>query len=297
MTYRDGLGPRWRRACDELAFARERLERLPTRVRRRAPAGLRARLDAAPEPGWFDPTALAEVERAERAVAELRAALDEAEALAAEAGAAEKARDERAARDRARRAPTAVRGVRPPQPFELALLGPPPDEFAESAEELGRLLARYGAAPHWTAYQAVEVRFEREGASYALGLRRPISNVEPGPPVDTLSLSTDVPPTTPAFRLVPQTGFDDLLQSLRLQRRHRVGDEEFDVAFRIVGDAGCVRLFGPPVRASLLAVARVDVPSLEVGGGEATLRWRAPPSGALLESALRALAALRAGAP
>jgi hypothetical protein len=287
MTYRDGLGPRWRRACDELEFERARLERLPPLALRRAPGALRARLDAAPEPGWFDPTTLAEVERAEGAVADLRAAIDEAEAFVAEALAAA---DAPAAPDPASRTAAAVRGERPAPP--LGFFAETGAAFAESAAELASLLARYNAALWWTAYLGVEAQLEQAGAPYTLRLTWP--QHEGDGRFEDFSLATPLPHEAPSFRLLPQTSFDDLLQALRLQKSHEVGDEEFDVRFRIVGDPACVGLFKPELRGALLHMAGDDVPSLTVGGGQALLRWSAPPSGPLLAAALRALAALRA---
>jgi hypothetical protein len=271
MTYRDGLGPRWQSARDEIGVALARLEQLPYWVLTRAPKPLRERLAVAPALAPDAPESLEAIEQAEGALAELRAALDEAEALAARG-------------ERVVVVPGQVIGLRP-APSSGAEEN---DSFPEQAAEFSRLIATFGTSPEWVAHDAVAARFERGGVEYSLRLSV----------YQQHRLTTQVPDGGPEFQVVPQTGFDDLLQALRLQKRPKVGDEGFDTMFRIVGDGAvderCVGLLGPPVRGALFLLARVDVPSLEIGGGEASVSWSAPPSLELFERAKRALDALRA---
>lgn len=271
MTYRDGLGPRWQSARDEIGLALARLEQLPYWVLTRAPAPLRERLAVAPALEPDAPETLEALEQAENALAELRDALDEAEALAARG-------------ERVVVIPGQVIGLRP------ASVGDDESNegFLEHAAEFSRLIAAYGTSPEWVAHDAVATRFVQDGVEYSLRYSA----------YHKLRLTTQVPDGGPEFQLVPQTGFDDLLQTLRLQRRLKVGDESFDTMFRIVGDGAvderCLDLLGPAVRAALFLLARDDVPSLAVGGGEASLSWDAPPSLERIDRARRALIALRA---
>ncbi len=284
MSYRDGLGPRWRQACDEIELLRGRAERLPAWARRRAPKGLRARLDAAPEPSWFDPAQLAEIERAEAALAELRAALDEIEAFAAEG---ERPRAE---------APD----LEPyyTEPLSSSSFDPSVARaFLAEGEETRRQLAPYRAEFRRRAQSCFVASFAHESVPYSLRFEQSFDVEAQGVmPGQSFTLATSVPLACPEFRLLPQTGFDDLLQALRLQKSHKVGHEAFDVMFRVVGDAPCVGLLGPPVRGPLLAMGRVDVPHLDVADGAARLGWNAPPTGTMFEAAIRALGALRAAA-
>lgn len=93
---------------------------------------------------------------------------------------------------------------------------------------------------------------------------------------------------------------ESLLSAMRKllcpQRDVEVGDASFDGLFFVQGARGDVQRFlVPPVRASLMALARFDVPTLEIDPRRqtASLSWFFEPAVSAIQSAVRTLVAIR----
>lgn len=81
-----------------------------------------------------------------------------------------------------------------------------------------------------------------------------------------------------------------------LEHEVEIGDPSFDGLFLIQGEKkDAVRLLTPSVRASLMTLARYDVPTLEIDPPRriASLRWNFEPTLGAIESAIRALSSIR----
>jgi hypothetical protein len=109
-------------------------------------------------------------------------------------------------------------------------------------------------------------------------------------------LATSVASATPTLHLSPKGYWHTLLSHglAELQRE----DPDFDGTFLVEAhDLGHARrLLTPELRASLLEIARLDVPRLTVERGRAELRWCYEPVERAIRAAVRVLAAVR-GAP
>ena len=109
-----------------------------------------------------------------------------------------------------------------------------------------------------------------------------------------LALATSVRRGSARARLRPEQSAELLARVIRRAHGSYTGDRNFDAFFVLEGDAEAQRWFlDEALRQALLRVAGVDVPTLEVGGGVATLRWRFEPRPATLEAAAAVLAAVR----
>ncbi len=110
--------------------------------------------------------------------------------------------------------------------------------------------------------------------------------------VRALTASTTVPRGHPEVTVRPEQGFESLFHTVR--RHTGTGDDRFDSYFRTELPQGeGLALLSAPVRAALLAIARVDVPTLRIAPPEATLRWCYPPTTATLDAAVRCLTLVR----
>lgn len=89
-------------------------------------------------------------------------------------------------------------------------------------------------------------------------------------------------------------------KALGLKHEVEVGDPSFDGLFLIEGTQEAADLFlTPSVRALLMALARFDVPTLEIDSNarHASLRWRFEPATKALDAAIRILTAVRETPP
>jgi hypothetical protein len=110
-----------------------------------------------------------------------------------------------------------------------------------------------------------------------------------------LMVATNVAQATPRLALRPELARHVLLKPLGLTRDIELGAEQFDGLFIVDAEPDDARLLlTPEVRQGLLQIARYDIPHLEVGDGQATLRWRYAPELFTIKAAARVLAGLRA---
>jgi hypothetical protein len=101
-------------------------------------------------------------------------------------------------------------------------------------------------------------------------------------------------PSTPKLSLSVTDPIDSLLLWLRIRSEPSVGDQAFDRAFFIRGDADAAALvLRPDVQRALMELPRSWRFSLEVGDGLARLCWSETEPGNKLEEAATAIAAIR----
>lgn len=115
-----------------------------------------------------------------------------------------------------------------------------------------------------------------------------------------LSLVTSVRRAMPRLCVRHETLVLSLGKALGLKREVEVGEPSFDGLFLIEGEADDVhRLLVPSVRAQLLALARFDIPTLEImpDARMASLKWLFEPTQGALEAAIRVLASVRDWSP
>jgi hypothetical protein len=114
-----------------------------------------------------------------------------------------------------------------------------------------------------------------------------------------IALATSIARGAPRLRLRPeQIRHTWFLKPLGLIADVKIGSAIFDGTFLILASIDdALALLTPEARSALLAVAKVDVPALDVGGGTAELRWRYQPTGKSLRGAAHALVAIRSVPP
>jgi hypothetical protein len=111
-----------------------------------------------------------------------------------------------------------------------------------------------------------------------------------------MQLVTSVARATPQLLVKHESLFAAVRKVLCPERDVEVGDASFDGLFLIRGASGDVRRFlVPSVRSSLLALARFDVPTLEIDPRKqiASLSWFFEPAVSAVHAALRTLVAIR----
>jgi hypothetical protein len=112
----------------------------------------------------------------------------------------------------------------------------------------------------------------------------------------SMELVTSVPRATPRLLVRHETFFLSFWKALGVKHEIEVGDESFDGLFLIEASRQAVSQFlVPKVRALLFALARFDVPTLEIDppSRTASMRWRFEPAPKALDAALRVLAFIR----
>lgn len=112
----------------------------------------------------------------------------------------------------------------------------------------------------------------------------------------SMQLVTSIPRATPRLTLRHETLLMAFGKALGVKHEIEVGDTSFDGLFLIEGSRlGAERFLVPSIRAHLLALARFDVPTLEVDPPSriASLRWRFEPAPKALEAAVRVLSFIR----
>ncbi len=93
------------------------------------------------------------------------------------------------------------------------------------------------------------------------------------------------------LRLGPELARHWLLKGVGLVSEIELGDATFDGMFIIRGERdAATRLLGAPTRKALLAVARTEIPQLEVGDRRVEVRWRYDYSAQTIGGAAAALA-------
>jgi hypothetical protein len=111
-----------------------------------------------------------------------------------------------------------------------------------------------------------------------------------------MCLVTSVPRAAPALFVQHESLLNAFGKVLGVRHEVEVGEPSFDGLFLIEGTQETAALVLPPkVRALLLALARFDVPTLEIDPPrrEASIRWRFEPAPAALDAAVRVLASIR----
>jgi hypothetical protein len=150
-----------------------------------------------------------------------------------------------------------------------------------------------GEAPSYVA------RLRDQGSPFAL--RATLESNANGQVTEvTMTLVTSVPRALPRLMVRHESLVLSVGRALGLTYEIEVGDPSFDGLFVIEGSKAAAALYlGPAVRASLLALARFDVPTLEVDPERrmASLRWRFEPAAKALDAALRVLRAVRETRP
>lgn len=140
-------------------------------------------------------------------------------------------------------------------------------------------LARF----HWRG-----VPFALRGAALANGNGQ-LSDV-------SMQLVTSIPRATPRLSLRHETFLMAFGKALGMKHEIEVGDASFDGLFLIEGSRlAAERFLVPSIRAHLLALARFDVPTLEVDppARTASLRWCFEPAPKALDAAVRVLSFIR----
>jgi hypothetical protein len=112
----------------------------------------------------------------------------------------------------------------------------------------------------------------------------------------SMQLVTSIPRATPRLSLRHETLIMAFGKALGVQHEIEVGDASFDGLFLIEGSRlAAERFLVPSIRAHLLALARFDVPTLEVDppSRTASLRWCFEPAPKALDAAVRVLSFIR----
>ena len=95
--------------------------------------------------------------------------------------------------------------------------------------------------------------------------------------------------------VAPESWGQSLVRSLGITSAITTRDLDFDGRFVVEGDAAqAMRILSPPVRASLIAIARDDVPKLVVEDGRAVLSWSFEPTDRAMDAAFFVLGRIRA---
>jgi hypothetical protein len=146
----------------------------------------------------------------------------------------------------------------------------------------------------WSSATSCLARFTDQGIPFAL---RATASARAGNLAGVaMCLVTSIAPATPALRLRPESLLSAFGKAVGLRHEQEIGDPSFDGLFLIEGSPLSVaRLLPPSTRTSLLALARFDVPTLDVSPaqGVAQLRWDFEPTPRALDAAIRVLTSIR----
>ena len=138
-------------------------------------------------------------------------------------------------------------------------------------------------------------RFRRRDAPFSLRAT-PIADARGQLREVEMQLVTSVPRGAPRLSVRHESLFAAVSKAMGFKHEVEVGDESFDGLFLVQGNRlDARRVLVPIVRAHLLALARFDVPTLEVDPNlrEASLSWCFEPAVAAIEAAIRALLCIR----
>jgi hypothetical protein len=197
--------------------------------------------------------------------------------------------------------------------LEEAWLEVPSDVEDPPAQELGprppsasggELLRAFTGAVRATAAEAEIVaegcwscvaRFRRRNAPFAL---RASATGEKNGRIGAVSMElvTSVARAAPALVVKHESLFAAVTHAMGLHPEVEVGDTSFDGLFLIQGaQEDALHFLVPKVRTFLLALARFDVPTLEIlpARRTASLTWCFEPAAAAIDAAVRALSMIR----
>lgn len=150
----------------------------------------------------------------------------------------------------------------------------------------------------WASATSCLARFTDQGIPFAL---RATASARGGHIGEVaMCLCTSVARATPELRLRPESLLSAFGKAIGLRHEQEVGDPSFDGLFLIEGSSLAVeRLLPPSTRTSLLALARFDVPTLDVTPAQrvAQLRWDFEPTSKALDAAVRILTTIRETRP
>jgi hypothetical protein len=155
-----------------------------------------------------------------------------------------------------------------------------------------------GAELFWSSATSCLARFTDQGIPFALRATAYPRGGNVGEVV--MCLVTSIARATPELRVRPESLLSAFGKAIGLRHEQEVGDPSFDGLFLIEGSPLSVaRLLPPSTRTSLLALARFDVPTLDVSPaqGVAQLRWDFEPTPRALDAAIRVLTSIRETRP
>ncbi len=138
-------------------------------------------------------------------------------------------------------------------------------------------------------------RFRRRDAPFSLRAT-PIADARGNLREVAMQLVTSVPRGAPRLFVRHESLFAAVSKAMGFKHEVEVGDESFDGLFLIQASRlDARRVLVPIVRAHLMALARFDVPTLEVDPKrrEASLSWFFEPAAAAIEAAVRTLLCIR----
>jgi hypothetical protein len=111
----------------------------------------------------------------------------------------------------------------------------------------------------------------------------------------SVQVGTSVARGTSRVRIAPESWAASVIRSLGFDSAIRTSDMDFDGRFVIEGNAAQARrILTVPVRASLIAIARDDVPEVRVEDGAAVVSWSFEPTDRALDAAFFVLGRIRA---
>lgn len=162
--------------------------------------------------------------------------------------------------------------------------------FASAVRDRGRSARILSDGP-----DSLLAQFTERGAPFALRATA-LANGK-GQIIDVaMSLVTSVPRAMPRLLVRHETMALSFGKALGIEKEAEVGEPSFDGLFLIQGAKEAVaRLLLPSVQGLLLALARFDIPTLEIDppARVASLRWQYEPHAAALDAAIRVLASIR----
>lgn len=150
----------------------------------------------------------------------------------------------------------------------------------------------------WSSRTSCLARFTDQGAPFALRITASPTKGQIGEVA--MWLVTSIARATPPLVLRPESIWSAFGKAVGLRHEAEVGDPSFDGLFLIEASQRAVdRLLTPFVQNALLALARYDVPTLEVAPERrlAQIRWEFEPTPKALDAAVRVLAAIRETRP
>lgn len=185
----------------------------------------------------------------------------------------------------------------PPQPPDV------PFSCGLSAGEHA-LFAAMLASTMWEVCRETEIveerrsffaRFRRRDAPFSLRVT-PIADARGSLREVEMHLVTSVPRGAPRLFLKHESLLAAVSKAMGFRHEVEVGDASFDGLFLVKATRfDALRVLRPPVRAHLLALARFDVPTLEIDPErrEASLSWFFEPTTEAVEAAVKALLLIR----
>jgi hypothetical protein len=284
--YRDELLGLRARLAELESRAREREERLTADLFHFLPHAVQERIAAHKAERGAPGDTLDELSVAEGSATQYLALLDEVLARAPEL--------EQQLRALPAKAPTIARDPRG-TPWWLTFGAEMSESLTTVGAVLGRVVARHDPSARVEALDdfGFEARLVAMQSPIALLVECFVDRdrlLEP-----RVRIATSVPRGTPRVRVMPESWGQSLLRSLGLSHAMQTNDADFDGRFVVEGDAAqAARILSPPVRASLAAIARDDVPELLVEDGRAMLTWSFEPTERALDAAFFVLGRARA---